>query len=114
QKSQHQGGKGSQNNAPRRDNKPRQDAPANQEHRKKPGQNYSADRTNTKSLGAMSEKERMEYYRKKYGFEPKAKAPEAAPQKVQPKANAAEPVKEETKQEKPAKKGFFRRLFGKK
>ena len=75
---------------------------------------YSSDRTNTKSLGAMSEKERMEYYRKKYGFEPKAKAPEAAPQKVQPKANAAEPVKEETKQEKPAKKGFFRRLFGKK
>lgn len=116
QKSQHQGGQ-------RRSDKPRQDAPkaksvqgesSQQQTRKKPGQNYSADRTNTKSLGAMSEKERMEYYRKKYGFEPKAKAPEAAPQKVQPKAKAAEPVKEEPKQEKPAKKGFFRRLFGKK
>jgi len=78
----------------------------------------ASDRTNTKSLGAMSEKERMDYYRKKYGFEPKGepskkdrpakskkeKAPEAKP--VQEKAQ--ETPKEQAK----PKKGFFRRLFG--
>ena len=69
----------------------------------KPGQNYSSDRTNTKSLGAMSDKERMDYYRKKYGFEPKKKSQEA-PAKKQPK--------EVQKEEKPKKIGFFKRLFG--
>ena len=64
---------------------------------------YSSDRTNTKSLGAMSEKERMDYYRKKYGFEPK----QSQPKKDEPKAPAAV-----EKNEKPKKKGFFKRLFG--
>ncbi len=67
---------------------------------------YSSDRTNTKSLGAMSEKERMDYYRKKYGFEPK---------KSEEKKVEQAPAHKETeaKVEKPKKKGFFRRLFGK-
>ena len=64
---------------------------------------YSSDRTNTKSLGAMSEKERMEYYRKKYGFEPKQTEPKKEEQKA--------PETPE-KHEKPKKKGFFKRLFG--
>ena len=70
---------------------------------------YSSDRTNTKSLGAMSEKERMEYYRKKYGFEPKKEQPKKEqPKKAEQPAQAAP-----TQTEKPKKKGFFRRLFGK-
>ena len=77
---------------------------------------YSSDRTNTKSLGAMSDKERMEYYRKKYGFEPKKK-PEAPEKKVQKpqKAQNPQPVKEQkaaNQEEKPKKIGFFKRLFG--
>ena len=79
---------------------------------------YSSDRTNTKSLGAMSEKERMEYYRKKYGFEPKK--PESQPDQSKGKAKQKQKTKPETQaqtpavqNEKPKKKGFFRRLFGK-
>ncbi|MGX8681658.1 MAG: helicase-related protein, partial [Spirochaetales bacterium] len=82
---------------------------------KKPNKSkYSSDRTNTKSLGAMSDKERMEYYRKKYGFEPKKKTQEA-PEKKPQKPQKQQPVKEqksETKEEKPKKIGFFKRLFG--
>ena len=90
---------------------------------KKGGSKYSSDRTNTKSLGAMSEEERMAYYRKKYGFEPKksgadaqarpAAKPEAKPKKEEPKVQ--EPVREAAPQQagKSGKKGFFRRLFGK-
>ena len=79
---------------------------------------YSSDRTNTKSLGAMSEKERMEYYRKKYGFEPKKPEPQPdqkkgkTKQKAKPEAQTS--VQNAAVQtEKPKKKGFFRRLFGK-
>lgn len=91
--------------------------PENKSASKKEGQTkkqnkskYSSDRTNTKSLGAMSDKERMEYYRKKYGFEPKKK-PEAPEKKVQKpqKAQKPQPVVQE---EKPKKIGFFKRLFG--
>ena len=74
------------------------DQPKQQQQKK-----YSSDRTNTKSLGAMSEKERMDYYRKKYGFEPK----QPQPKKEEPKAPATV-----EKYEKPKKKGFFKRLFG--
>ena len=74
------------------------DQPKQQQQKK-----YSSDRTNTKSLGAMSEKERMDYYRKKYGFEPKL----SQPKKEEPKAPATV-----EKYEKPKKKGFFKRLFG--
>ena len=68
---------------------------------KKKSKNNSS-HTNTKSLGAMSEKERMDYYRKKYGFEPKQSAPK-------PEQKAPETPE---KSEKPKKKGFFKRLFG--
>ena len=93
---------------------------------------YSADRTNTKSLGAMSEKERMEYYRKKYGFEPKKAEPSKSEEKPVAKASSrpasrqeTRPVKEDPKVQAPVqenapqkagkdgKKGFFRRIFGK-
>ena len=92
--------------------KPSQSKPAQnsngQKPAKKPGQSYSSDRTNTKSLGAMSEKERMDYYRKKYGFEPKKTEPA-----VEPKEEA-KPEKDEAKPKKTGKKSFFHRLFGKK
>ena len=122
-----QGGKGnrpkSQN--PKPQNKP-QSRPQNDTHKpqgKPQGKTqkgkYSSDRTNTKSLGAMSEKERMDYYRKKYGFEPK---PQTEIKKDAPKAaskNSKAPAKPEPKTvetperiEKPKKKGFFKRLFG--
>ena len=68
-------------------------------------QKNSSSHTNSKSLGAMSEKERMDYYRKKYGFEPKQKEPK--PEQKAPVTPAAP-----EKNEKPKKKGFFRRLFG--
>ena len=68
-------------------------------------QKNSSSHTNSKSLGAMSEKERMDYYRKKYGFEPKQREPK--PEQKAPVAPAAS-----EKNEKPKKKGFFRRLFG--
>ena len=74
----------------------------NQQHKK-----YSSDRTNTKSLGAMSEKERMDYYRKKYGFEPKKEEPAKQDTKPAPKAPEVS-----EKNEKGKKKGFFKRLFG--
>ena len=90
-------------------------APKKDQQAKKPNKSkYSSDRTNTKSLGAMSDKERMEYYRKKYGFEPKKKTQEA-PEKKPPKQQKQQPVKEqkaESKEEKPKKIGFFKRLFG--
>ena len=97
---------------------------------KKSGSRYSSDRTNTKSLGAMSEKERMEYYRKKYGFEPKKEQPkvETEATKASKGSKASRGTKgtkastgttattvtngNETKP-KEEKKGFFRRLFGK-
>ena len=82
-----------ENNRPKTDNKPRT--------------KYSADRTNTKSLGAMTEQERMEYYRKKYGFEPKKTEP------AKPKAEKVEQPKPKA-EEKPKKVGFFKRLFGRK
>ena len=52
----------------------------------------------------MTEEERMAYYRKKYGFEPK---------KQEPVEQA--PVQETAPQQagKSEKKGFFRRIFGK-
>ena len=53
----------------------------------------------------MSEKERMDYYRKKYGFEPKQTAPK-------PEQKAPETPEKTEKNEKPKKKGFFKRLFG--
>ena len=74
----------------------------NQQHKK-----CSSDRTNTKSLGAMSEKERMDYYRKKYGFEPKKEEPAKQDTKPAPKAPEVS-----EKNEKGKKKGFFKRLFG--
>lgn len=76
---------------------------------------YSSDRTNTKSLGAMSDKERMEYYRKKYGFEPKKKSQDAPEKKVQKpqKQQKTQDQKAAPKEEKPKKVGFFKRLFGK-
>ena len=69
---------------------------------KKQKNKNNSSHTNTKSLGAMSEKERMDYYRKKYGFEPKQSAPK-------PEQKAPETPE---KNEKPKKKGFFKRLFG--
>ena len=84
-------------------------APSKKTNSSKGGSKYSSDRTNTKSLGAMTEKERMDYYRKKYGFEPKKK--EEQPQAAKP-AKAAKPA-ENVQKEEPKKKGFFRRIFGK-
>ena len=106
---------------------------------KKSGSRYSSDRTNTKSLGAMSEKERMEYYRKKYGFEPKKEQPKSEAEANGTKGSKASKTSTGTKatkgttrttgttgtngnetasvqnEKKPKeeKKGFFRRLFGK-
>lgn len=89
------------------------------------GSKYASDRTNTKSLGAMTEEERMAYYRKKYGFEPKSDSKKltggqkpvakknSAPQ--QPKVQVTAPVKETgvPVAETPKKKeSFFKRLFG--
>ncbi|MCQ2411428.1 MAG: DEAD/DEAH box helicase [Sphaerochaetaceae bacterium] len=101
---------------------------SNDYEHKNPKNKYSSDRTNTKSLGAMTEEERLAYYRKKYGFEPKgaAKPTDAKkPQSQKPapkKANGAktakvEPVLETKKAEAPAepakkKESFFKRLFG--
>lgn len=95
---------------------------------KNPKNKYSSDRTNTKSLGAMTEEERMAYYRKKYGFEPKgaakptdAKKPQShkpAPKKADgAKTAKVESVLETKKAEAPAepakkKESFFKRLFG--
>ena len=83
----------------------------------KSGSKYSSDRTNTKSLGAMSEQERMEYYRKKYGFEPKKTEPKPEPEKKSSKAGKPEktskPAENTAPKEEPKKKGFFRRFFGK-
>ena len=77
----------------------------------------------------MTEKERMDYYRKKYGFEPKkqeekpqqktqqkATPKKKNPSKAQPKDRPSENQTEHKTapvEEKPKKKGFFRRLFGK-
>ncbi|MCF0261741.1 MAG: DEAD/DEAH box helicase [Sphaerochaetaceae bacterium] len=58
--------------------------------------------TNTKSLSKMSEAERMAYYRKKYGFEPKKEE------------KAKVEVKSKKEEEKPKKTSFFKRLFGRK
>jgi len=92
-------------------NKKPQTTTQKEQQKKKPNKSkYSSDRTNTKSLGAMSDKERMEYYRKKYGFEPKKKDQEA-PVKKQQKPVKEQP-KEVQKEEKPKKIGFFKRLFG--
>lgn len=85
----------------------------------KPSSKYSSDRTNTKSLGAMTEEERMAYYRKKYGFEPKKTEAKPQPEKKpapkqEPKQAPKEQVQEK-KEETPKKKGgFFKRLFSKK
>jgi len=63
------------------------------------GKPKSEEHTSYKSLGSMSEAERMAYYRKKYGFEP-----------VKPVAKSnAEP---EAAVGKPEKQSFFQRLFG--
>lgn len=99
----------SQSRKPAQPSGPKPKQQAGQQQKK-----YSSDRTNTKSLGAMSEKERMDYYRKKYGFEPKQAQPpketkKTASQVEKPEQKAPE-VSE--KNEKPKKKGFFRRLFG--
>jgi ATP-dependent RNA helicase RhlB len=92
-------------------NKKPQTTTQKEQQKKKPNKSkYSSDRTNTKSLGAMSDKERMDYYRKKYGFEPKKKSQEA-PAKKQQKPVKEQP-KEVQKEEKPKKIGFFKRLFG--
>ena len=129
QKSQNSGNgknsrKGSSYKAERPEAKPDAKPKAKSEKSK-----YSSDRTNTKSLGAMTEKERMDYYRKKYGFEPKKqeekpqqktqqkaapkkKNPSKAQQKDRPSENQTE-QKPAPVEEKPKKKGFFRRLFGK-
>ena len=77
----------------------------NKQQPKKQQPKKSSSHTNTKSLGAMSEKERMDYYRKKYGFEPKQTAPK-------PEQKAPETPEKTDKNEKPKKKGFFKRLFG--
>ena len=83
----------------------------------KTGSKYSSDRTNTKSLGAMSEKERMDYYRKKYGFEPKKAEPKPEPEKKSSKAGKSEKASKSAEntvpKEEPKKRGFFRRIFGK-
>lgn len=92
-------------------------------------QKYSADRTNTKSLGAMTEQERMAYYRKKYGFQPRSEtAPKPKPSTTNPTTPQSEPTPqpsapvstvssqstatEQITEQKSKKKGFFRRLFG--
>lgn len=119
--------KGSSHKAERPEAKP--DAKPKAKSEKSEKSKYSSDRTNTKSLGAMTEKERMDYYRKKYGFEPKKqeekpqqKTQEKAapkkknPSKAQPKDRPSENQTEHKPapvEEKPKKKGFFRRLFGK-
>ena len=59
-------------------------------------------RTTAKSLGRMSEAERMKYYKEKYGFEPAGKNKEKA---------VSEPVKN-TEKNAVKKPGFFARLFG--
>lgn len=119
--------KGSSHKAERPEAKP--DAKPKAKSEKSEKSKYSSDRTNTKSLGAMTEKERMDYYRKKYGFEPKKqeekpqqktqqkaapkkKNPSKAQPKDRPSANQTE-QKPASVEEKPKKKGFFRRLFGK-
>ncbi len=119
--------KGSSHKAERPEAKP--DAKPKAKSEKSEKSKYSSDRTNTKSLGAMTEKERMDYYRKKYGFEPKKQeekpqqktqqkaAPKKKnPSKAQPKDRPSENQTEHKPapvEEKPKKKGFFRRLFGK-
>lgn len=83
---------------------------------------YSSDRTNTKTLGSMTEKERMDYYRKKYGFEPKAapaagtaseNSDKAGKKKTQSRRNELSGSGVAAKAETPKKEGFFKRLFGK-
>ena len=68
----------------------------------------------------VKEEQQAEPVKEEPKAEPAKEEPQAEPVKDEPKAEPAkeepqaEPVKEEPKQEKPAKKGFFRRLFGKK
>ncbi|MCR4675992.1 MAG: DEAD/DEAH box helicase [Sphaerochaetaceae bacterium] len=89
----------SEKKTPSKKNAPKKEKPK-KETQKKPSSKKPAPR---KSLGQMSEKERMEYYRKKYGFEPVAK-PEKKVEKV-----------EKVEEVKPEKKGFIaafvRKLF---
>ena len=65
----------------------------------------------------MSEKERMDYYRKKYGFEPKKAEPKPEPEKKSSMAGkpekASKPAENTVPKEEPKKRGFFRRIFGK-
>lgn len=134
-RSQGQKSKGSkpQGARPQDSGKPKDASSKPAQSRKKGGSKYSSDRTNTKSLGAMSEKERMEYYRKKYGFEPKGDQKKTERQdvsatkaskgskasngstasKVSKASNDIQTTSVQTeKKPKEEKKGFFRRLFG--
>ena len=132
QKSQNSGnGKNSRKGSSHKAERPeaKTDAKPKAKSEKSEKSKYSSDRTNTKSLGAMTEKERMDYYRKKYGFEPKkqeekpqqktqqkATPKKKNPSKAQPKDRPSENQTEHKPapvEEKPKKKGFFRRLFGK-
>ena len=92
------------NRSGKKGSKPKAQQQAKPQPKKQKSKNSSS-HTNSKSLGAMSEKERMDYYRKKYGFEPKQREPK--PEQKTPATPAAP-----EKNEKPKKKGFFRRLFG--
>ncbi len=126
-------GKGSRKSSANKSNERSDKKPQNAQNKqktgsqseKKPSSKYSSDRTNTKSLGAMTEQERMAYYRKKYGFEPKKQEaqPKTKAEPVQKKAPKQtpkqtpkqEPIPEKKVEETPKKKGgFFKRLFGKK
>ena len=122
-RSQGQKSKGSkpQGARPQDSGKPKDASSKPAQSRKKGGSKYSSDRTNTKSLGAMSEKERMEYYRKKYGFEPKGDQKKTERQdvsatKVSKGSTASNDIQttsvQTEKKPKEEKKGFFRRLFG--
>lgn len=109
---------GSQRNAskgPRNDHKQSQKASHHEEKKDAVPKNKS----DYKSLGSMTEQERMEYYKKKYGFEP-SKSDSQKKQQSKPQQKApSQPKKVEQNQPKqqpePKKKvGLFSRLFKKK
>jgi len=70
--------------------------------------------TDYKSLGTMSEEERLAYYKRKYGFEPKKKTTQLPKKTTQMSKKAPKQAVEESKVNnvKQGKPNFFKRLFG--